>query len=94
MCRSTALTRCLDQRTDIRHPDPVGIRDFLRWRPRTRWQVVADRFVNIALAWLAVGVLVAVGGNAGRLVSLGVIWTVMMLVVGIPLGLRQLQRRD
>ena len=84
----------LDHRYGVRHADYVRVRELLRWKPRTRGQVIADRVANVAVAWLVVGVWAATVGDVGHAVAFGITWTVVMLGVGVPIGLRQLNRRE
>lgn len=70
----------------------MTLSDLLHWRARTPRQVIAERLTSAGVAWLIVAVWILRGNQVASPVVFGVMWTVVMVGVGIPLGLRRLRR--
>jgi hypothetical protein len=76
---------------ELRHADRVTLGELLKWRAATPRQVVAEKLVSVAAAWIvAIPVSIATG-HLSTGIAFGAAWTVVQVAVGIPLGLRRVR---
>lgn len=69
----------------------MNLRQIMRWRAQTPRQVVAERLVSTGAAWLVAIPVSMASHHFSTGVAFAASWTVVNLLVGIPLGLRRVR---